>query len=220
MRPRRRSAPTLFVRSLSLGGIFLAASFAGAQPVEPISRVAADVHLVTIALPHDAGTAAPRGLEPDDLPSRGIGFDAGVHVYPWRTRILTLGVGAALLWSRGTQSPAAATDGTTAPSVTTRLRAFSPQVSLNFGTGRGWSYISGGIGSASISVSRSDLPAEDAQTARALNYGAGARWFFRRHLAFSFDIRFYSVDGKQPSGGSLGFSKKTYFGGAAGISLK
>jgi opacity protein-like surface antigen len=221
MGPCRRVAPAgMFCASIILAVLTVFGSSAFAQPSEPIGRFVGDAHGLTIAFPHDAVTAGARGLESSSLPARGAGFDLGAHVYLWRTRLVTLGAGATLLWSRQTQTPETAAGASPQPSVTTKMGAFSPQVSLNFGTGRGWSYISGGIGNASISISRSDMPAEDSQTARSLNYGAGARWFFSRHLAFSFDIRFYSVDGKQPAGGSLGFSKKTYFAAGAGISVK
>ena len=29
---------------------------------------------------------------------------------------------------------------------------------------------------------------------KTLNYGGGARWFIKPHLAFSFDVRFYAIN--------------------------
>jgi len=31
-----------------------------------------------------------------------------------------------------------------------------------------------------------------------VNYGVGARWFAKPHLAFSFDVRFYQMDPGSP----------------------
>ena len=45
---------------------------------------------------------------------------------------------------------------------------------------------------------RSSLAARDQEEslqrrANTLNYGGGARWFLKEHLAFSVDLRFYAI---------------------------
>jgi hypothetical protein len=69
-------------------------------------------------------------------------------------------------------------------------------VSLNFGGREGWSYMSAGLGWSRYYTEREDLAPlspEDAPRMRTLNYGGGARWFARRHLAFAIDLRFYGL---------------------------
>jgi len=67
---------------------------------------------------------------------------------------------------------------------------------LNFGSGTGWSYLSGGIGRSNWAVYRDDVGSSDAdgEVLKTLNYGGGARWFAKSHLAFSFDVRFYALN--------------------------
>lgn len=193
---------------------------ATAQTPSPVGPFVVDARAALATYPDNAATAEPRGLEATDLPAFGLGIELGGHVYPLRGPVISLGIGATVLWSRGTRHAESSSDGSERPGVSTTLAAFSPQVSLNFGTARGWSYISGGLGAASLSISRDDLPEEDGQTALAINFGGGARWFFRERLAFSFDLRFYSINGQEPSGGSLGFPKMTKFVGTVGIAVK
>ena len=38
-----------------------------------------------------------------------------------------------------------------------------------------------------------DYPA-DTDRVKTINYGGGARWFIKAHLAFSFDVRFYAIN--------------------------
>ena len=44
------------------------------------------------------------------------------------------------------------------PTITTRFTSFAPQLSFNFGRDEGWSYISGGIGSARITSEKRPSP--------------------------------------------------------------
>ncbi len=77
------------------------------------------------------------------------------------------------------------------------MKGFSPQVSLNFGSRRGYSYVSGGIGTMTRAIDATEgvmLKEVTGDThARTLNYGGGARWFVNSRVAFSFDMRFYRV---------------------------
>jgi hypothetical protein len=87
--------------------------------------------------------------------------------------------------------------------VAITLTAVTPQISFNFGTSDGWSYLSGGYGVAWINTTAEGtsafLPAGPLTlstkegASRAANYGGGARWFIRPHLAVGFDVRFLRV---------------------------
>ena len=39
----------------------------------------------------------------------------------------------------------------------------------------------------------SDYPPDD-EPLNTINYGGGARWFIKPHVAFSFDVRFYAIN--------------------------
>ena len=76
-----------------------------------------------------------------------------------------------------------------------QLTSFSPQISFNFGTGNGWSYITGGIGPSTWSLvpdGSTPLAIDDTRL-QTVNYGGGARWFAKRHVAFTVDLRFYDI---------------------------
>jgi hypothetical protein len=108
------------------------------------------------------------------IPGRGFGGTMGAHVYAIRIGAGRLGFGADLMYVRGTTVD-----------VTTTFSAVDPQVSFNFGTSDGWSYLSGGVGSARVSVE----PAGLSESVRAFNWGGGARWFLSPHVGIGFDIR-------------------------------
>jgi hypothetical protein len=155
------------------------------------------------------------------LPKRGFGVGVGGHVYLTSLGIARIGVGADLLRVRGTGATpvadATSSTATTTPATTstsalsandqidteTTITAIAPQVSFNFGTGDGWSYLSAGYGAADIRSSASGTPlgplagrvtlVRDDGRAAAINYGGGARWFIRGHVAVGFDLRFHRV---------------------------
>lgn len=163
---------------------------------EPIGPYVIDARGVWARFKQDPNIAAPLAVPASELPTRGYGLAVGAHVYPVRTRNFALGLGADLLLrARASRTIEPATEGgPEGPTVLTRMTAFSPQVSLNFGKRDGWSYISGGYGKASFTAELEDLPVGDADgSPSALNYGGGARWFAKKHLAFTFDVRFYSI---------------------------
>ena len=93
-------------------------------------------------------------------------------------------------------------------------RLVAPQVSFNFGSPRGWSYVSGGVGVATVTgrfQGRAELIDLEQQSGALLAYnvGAGARWFFLPRVAFTFDLRFhrYGAGGDGDAGtpsGSVG----------------
>ena len=85
------------------------------------------------------------------------------------------------------------------------LTTVGPQLSLNFGSRAGWSYLSAGIGRARMSTRASGFVDEDDEddvtaaqlvehgSRSSLNFGGGARWFTRQRLAVSFDVRFHII---------------------------
>jgi hypothetical protein len=48
-------------------------------------------------------------------------------------------------------------------------------------------------------VSRSDFTPEEGESQSTLSYGGGGRWFVKPHLAFSFDLRIYSLPVQEPN---------------------
>jgi hypothetical protein len=66
---------------------------------------------------------------------------------------------------------------------------------LNFGSGSGWSYLSAGLGQTTLYLAPEDMVdyPPNSDKLKTFNYGGGARWFIKPHLAFSFDVRFYVI---------------------------
>lgn len=161
------------------------------------------------------------------LPTRGFGAVVGAHVYPIRRRSFAMGLGAELLLrTRGSRTAAATSPtGPDGPTVTTRMSALSPQVSLNFGKRDGYSYVSGGLGWASLTSER-DATTTLAATSegegrrQAINYGGGARWFVKKHLAFSLDLRFYAVRPRDATTTVPAYPRMTVMVFSAGISTR
>ena len=175
---------------------------AAAQPTEPIGPFVADVRGTLARFKADAAVAQIVNVNADTLPTRGLGIAVGAHLYPFRRGRVVFGIGGELLVARGSRTAEqSGMAGVQARTVTTHVSALSPQVSLNFGRGDGWSYISGGIGSARLTAERAELPlAEGVARTRATNYGAGARWFTRPHVAFTFDVRFHTINARAAAG--------------------
>ena len=177
---------------------------AGAQVNEPLSGFVVDVRGVWARFKEDAAIAGILGVTAVNLPTRGLGLAVGAHWYPLRLRGVTLGFGGELMMARDTRTLGSEEEeepGTEhRPTVSTRMTSASPQLSLNFGRENGWSYISGGIGVASFTSEVVDRPLGDPTLRpRAINYGGGARWFTKKHLAVSVDLRFYTIDAQPPA---------------------
>jgi hypothetical protein len=164
-----------------------------AQDREPLPIVAADLRAFYSGLGQDSVTAADLGVTPEQLPARGLGGVAGVHVYPLRGRTMALGVGAEAMIARGrAQQKDATTGDPVGLPIEQRLISISPQISLNFGHRDGWSYLSAGMGRLSFETFEGALPpAELPPVKSTINMGGGARWFITSHVAFTFDVRFY-----------------------------
>ncbi len=170
------------------------------DPPPPLPWVVVDLHGTVPRFPSDdAELAASRNMNVAELPGTGLGAQIGLHLYPLKTRIVTFGVGGELAIGRASRTPAT---GATLPGVVPlrpaeeRITSLSPQLSLNFGNGSGWSYLSVGLGQTTWFLAPSDLgdylPNRD--KLKTLNYGGGGRWFIKPHLAFSFDVRFYAIN--------------------------
>ena len=184
-----------------LGVLVSVASPALAQdPPPPIPRVVVDLHATVPRFPSDdADLAASRHLNVAELPGAGLGMQIGLHVYPLRTRLVTFGLGGEIAIGRARQTPlAGATVAGVVPlrAAEEKLTSLSPQLSLNFGNGSGWSYLSAGLGQTTWSLSTDDLGdyPPNSDKLKTLNYGGGGRWFIKRHVAFSFDVRFYAIN--------------------------
>ena len=82
-----------------------------------------------------------------------------------------------------------------------------PQLSFNFGTSNGWSYLSAGAGPVRIRTTRTF-------NTQSINLGGGARWFLNDHAAIGFDIRVHRLDAKDT------LPRTTLVSASFGLSLK
>ncbi len=195
---------------------------AGAQdPPPPIPRFVVDVHGTVTNFPDSPVLAASRALSQAELPGLGLGGAVSAHVYPFKLGAVTFGFGARVSTSRAHSTPDAQTQPTLRP-VTERFTYFGPQVSLNFGTGAGWSYLSGGLNRSIWSVVPDGASPQppDEERLKTIDYGGGARWFARPHLAFSFDVRFYAINPSSPTFALPGGPRTTLLVFGVGVSLK
>ena len=195
---------------------------AAQDPPPKIGPFVLDVHgTVPRFQSDDEQLARSRGLDVTELPGSGLGLHAGAHVYPLRWRAVTFGLGADVALARSHHLSVQA-DGSAGRATTERFAHIAPQLSFNFGDGDGWSYISGGIGTSTWAVVRDASTAlpPDTERLKTINYGGGARWFIKRHLAFSFDVRFYAIDPSTPVLGLPNGPRTTLLIMGAGVSLK
>jgi hypothetical protein len=213
----RRLAALAPPTALTLGLLLVATSSAFAQPREPIPWFAVDVQGALPKLPTDPALAAARGVDAAMLPAWGPGVNLGAHAFPLRTKWVTFGAGASYQWVRGSKSPPETAPG---PSVTTKFSAIVPQLSLNFGHELGWSYLSVGLGGSTLTVSRDDLPEEEGEAIKTLNWGGGGRWFMKDHLAFSFDVRIYAVNSQAASDLTAGHPRMNIVVLNVGVSIQ
>ena len=208
---------TRFIAALLLV-VCAAADLHAQDPPPPIGPYVVDVRLTFPKFSDDAAVAASRGVAQSDLPGRALGLDFNAHVYPFRWKVVTFGLGGQLSMARATSSADTAEE----ESITEKMTLFGPQLSLNFGSGKGWSYLSGGVGFVKWSIvpdGRTSLPADD-ERLNSFNYGGGARWFTRRHVAFHFDLRFYEIGGGSPGLVLPASPRSQLFVLGAGVSLK
>ena len=190
-------------------------------PPQPMTTFVVDVRGAMAALKQDETVAAALGVPPTELPSRGFGFVVGAHVYPLRRKSFALGVGAELLRVRGSNTIESLVEGgENGPTIKARWNHFSPQVSFNFGARDGWSYLTVGLGRTKLTMDLEEAPQEDGDAVRTLNYGGGARWFMKKHVAFTFDVRFYSLNAQEATASRIAIPKMRLRVLSAGISLR
>jgi hypothetical protein len=183
---------------LGLAGVLLG-SRVDAQsltPGRPGPIFVLDLRGATSAIPTSIGLY-PNVPDGGSVPSRGFGFDAGGHVYVFNLGPARLGLGINVIGVRGTAVDATAT-----------FSLIAPQLSFNFGSSDGWSYLSLGAGTARVR-------AEETGSSSAINAGGGARWFIKRHLAVGFDVRLHMI---AADGDTMGSS--TVFSTSVGFSVK
>jgi hypothetical protein len=200
----------------------LPAAVAAQEPPPRIGPFVLDVHGTFPSFPDDTQLALSRALAQGDLPGVGLGLHAGAHVYVFTWKAMTVGLGGAAAVARAHSAEKQRSGVVIAQAVTERFAHAAPELSFNFGSGNGWSYVSGGIGLSTWSVVPDGYPptSADEERLRTINYGGGARWFIRRHLAFSFDVRFYAIDPGSPHGDRPGSPRTTLLIAGAGVSLK
>ena len=225
----------------ALIGLSVMMSVVGARPAlaqkkDPPGPFVIDVRGLFAGYSPTSVSSAPFGLVKGQMPARGLGAELGASVYPLRSKHITLGVGANYLTSRGTKMPdplALPND----PTVRERFETYGTQLSLNFGTHDGWSYIGGGIGSSRRAIqtfqpthttntdgttttteSTDPFTAKGARS-KTINYGGGARWFASSHIAFGFDLRWYAVNPSIATATVPALPRQTLFVANAGISI-
>jgi len=205
--------------AIAIALAFAPRAIAQDEPPPRIGLFVVDVRGTVPLFKTDAAIATSRDLMATELPHVGLGADAGLHVYPIKLKGITFGVGGQFTVARSHATPPAAL---ALKSVTERFVALSGQLSLNFGAGDGWSYLSAGVGPSWWSIVP-DGAAEklaDKDRLRTVNFGGGARWFAKPHLAFTFDVRFHQIDPGFPHGGLPGTPRTKFIIVGAGVSVK
>jgi hypothetical protein len=206
---------------ISLAVVLAAVPARAQEPPPRIPVVAVDAQGTVPRFPQDAPLAASRGITLTELPGTGLGGQLGAHLYFFKWKAITVGIGGHTVVVRATQTPGKAVEDQI-KAVTERFRSLGSQLSLNFGNGNGWSYLSAGIGRSTWSIvpkGRAPLVGDE-EGLKTLNYGGGARWFMKSHLAFSFDVRFYAINPSTPNGPLPSSPRTTLMVIGAGISVK
>jgi len=188
----------------------------------PIGRFVVDVRAAFPKFKQDPNVASDLGVTAENLPRRTVGLVAGAHWYPTRFGLVTLGVGGEIVVAHaGKTLPPASATANPGPTVNTRFSSLSPQISFNFGAREGWSYISGGLGRSGYTVERADKPLPDAESGvKTINYGGGARWFSKRHIGVSLDLRFYAVNPQLATATRPAYPRMTLMVMNGGIAFK
>jgi hypothetical protein len=213
-----------------LVGFLLCLTMAGAarvnaqEPPPPIPRFVVDAHATVPLFPSDSQQLI-NSRNPSwtlaSLPGRGWGGQLGLHLYLLKWRALTVGIGGEVMVASAT-SPGPTDQNRTAIALEERIVSAAPQLSFNFGTGHGWSYLSGGVGRSVWSLHETGQveAAQDVEPLSTVNYGGGARWFIKNHLAFSLDARLYEIQPGTPVLPLVASPRTRMFIIGAGVSLK
>lgn len=221
-----RVPPPLFQLLAILAVITASPAVLSAQEIPPdhlpIGRYVADARVSFPGFKQDPGIAAAIGATVLNLPTRALGLVVGAHWYPVRMGMVTLGLGGEIAAAgRGRTLNTGTETNRRDVTVNSRFAAISPQVSFNFGARDGWSYISGGIGWATFTAERQDQPLPSPESRiKTINYGGGARWFAKKHLAVSMDLRFYAVNPQLPTSSRPGFPRMTLMAFSVGAAIR
>jgi hypothetical protein len=211
--------------------IMLAAAPAAAQTREPLPLFAIDLHAATVGIPQAEGWV-PEVSADTALPGRNWGLSAGATIYPVRLGLITFGVGASVIRGKGTSESLAIVTGSgptattrVTPAVHTAITSLVPQLSINFGRKRGWSYLSAGLGRTkvtSFSEAVGSVPGTEVPEAwnAALNFGGGAKWFMKPHLGAGFDVRFVKLGSRSATATSPAAKRTQVWTISAGISIQ
>jgi hypothetical protein len=198
---------------------------AAAQSKEPIAPVVLDLRGAFARHKAEPSVATDLEVQAANLPTRSLGLVGSIHLYPLRSRKITLGIGGNVVIARGSRSLDITVAGmeqpTKGPAVRRHFTTFSPEISLNFGHRNGWSYISGGMfGRSKLYLEKEEAPVSNAPYRNTINYGGGARWFTTDHIAFSVDFRWYSVEEQPASTGIVAQPRTTLLVLSGGIAIK
>lgn len=212
-----------------IASVFAGAARADAQDApdvaledQPVGGFVVDVRGAFPKFKQDPNIASGIGVSALNLPTRAVGLAVGAHFYVAHAGPLTLGVGGEWMTAgRNRTLPSATKDAAPGPTVHTRMSSVTPQISFNFGKRQGWSYISGGVGATTFTAERQDtpLPAQESRT-RTFNYGGGARWFSKKHVALSVDLRFYAINPQEKTAVRPAFSRMTLVAFNVGAAFK
>jgi hypothetical protein len=196
---------------------------AGAQdPPPPLPRIVLDLRGSTLKFSAEPDLAASRDLLVSELPGRGLGGDVGLHFYFFKWKAVTFGLGGQVTLARAATAGSVVASQTIVRPVTEQFTSATAQMTFNFGSGNGWSYISGGIGPAQRTLipAGAGVSAADAERLTSLNYGAGARWFIKRHVGFTFDVRWHQLNVGMPVDDRPASPRSTLLIMGAGVTLK
>jgi hypothetical protein len=207
---------------LTLAWLSLASRAAAQDPIPKIGPFVLDLHGTIPRFPDAPQLILSRDLVQGEMPGAGIGLHASANVYVFTWKAVTFGLGADAAFGRAHHAAQPISDTETTRPVTERFTHVAPELSFNFGTGDGWSYLSGGIGRSTwyiVPDGFEPLPA-DHERLETINYGGGARWFAKPRLAFSVDVRFYAIYPGTPDGPRPGSPRTTLLIVGAGLSVK
>jgi hypothetical protein len=188
----------------------------GPQPPGPF---VIDVRGTTIGAPQKSNFYPAAIPQATVIPSRGFGLEAGAHVLPlaWGTK--RIGFGAHVFISRATATTPITTKTSTdaqgvtttttvsGPDIAVSTRIVLPEMTINFGTANGWSYVGFGGGPIRVRSEAAGL-GELTTTKVSGSLAGGARWFLTSHVGVGFDLRLMTL------------STRTLFAASAGFSLK
>lgn len=191
------------------------------EPPPRIGPYVVDLRGIVPLFGNDATLAASRNLSQAELPGTGLGGSFGGHVYLPKFGPVTVGVGVEATVGRSHAVPDTSADPSLRP-VTETFRSVVPQVSLNFKGANGWSYLSVGFGRARWSVipDGADPLPPDEESLAVIDYGGGARWFIRKHLAFTLDVRFHEIKEGAPQPDLPASPHTVLLAIGAGVSLR